>query len=1564
MDKKFPLTLTQRDILFDQLFDISNPQYNIGGYIKCKAIDIERIRTSHRKLVLNHDVFGLKIFQNGDEISQVINDDRCIELSLIDFSKENDPQEVATRWLSTLLKKPLSVFNSQLCFAYLLKLDKEEFWYVGLSHHLAMDGWGFSNWAYKLSNIYNSNKNIDKEDLSFLSMSESDQKYLDSNRYRKDKEFWLEHFSKRPEQLLRPNYKQKFTGHKQIPSTRYRHEIDRKLFELCGKTAKQMGIGVSQLILALLTLYFSSVCDKRSITFGLPAHNRKNFKQKRKIGVFTSISPLTIDIDDEVSFRELAMQIAKLQKECFRHQRFPIGDLMSLIDWQSRDHHLYDINFNYLKLDYADLVFDSLNASVIYHHSGFDSTPLTVTIWDGHGENIELQLDYNHEYFTGNEVSQLASCVHYLLTTVCDISMVDRPLSAFSLLPPSEERVLFNLLSCNLSSKNNKFDLIHNLFEKQVLNRPSAIAVTFAEKSLSYLELDKQANQVAHYLQSQGVGPSSLVGLCVERSLEMLVSLLAILKAGGAYVPLDPSYPMGRLQYIVDETGLSHLISTEGLMEGLKLPLAKVITLDVVEDNSLMRKYPTTSVSNRDQSPTDLAYVIFTSGSTGKPKGVMIAHDALVNFIQAMDERLSGAFAWPNKTLAVTTVSFDIAGLELLGPLCYGGQVVLTSRWDTKDPLRLIQILDHAAINFMQATPATWEMLLSVDWRGKKDLVVLAGGEALPLNLVKSLLSRCQAVWNCYGPTETTVWSLVKRLDESDLVDGKVPIGGPLNNYSHFVLNRHNQLLPLGAVGELHIGGLGLSQGYFNRADLTKERFINNPYYDSQNVHQSSQLYKTGDMVRFLANGNLEFLGRQDNQVKIRGYRVELDEIASYVRAITFVDSAVVVIRNISGVRQLITYFKRVTDCVDQDLQKQVAARLKEQLPDYMIPNIVVEIVEWPLTSNGKIDHNALSTPEDVSSIDEFVPPSTDTEKMLVHIVANLLARDFDNICISRSFFDLGGHSLLAIRLLAAVKSKSGVVLQVEDIFSQDSLQRLAMLIDESASTTKAPLLRAISRDAGVKFPASYAQHRLWFIDRLQDGSPEYNMATAYGVKGIVDVDLLNRVFSSIIERHEILRTVYVEESGLVKQCITDITALDFQISTLDISLLEPRAKNELIEQQMVAAASTPFDLTQDLMLRVNYIKTDVTTGVLLFTMHHIASDGWSISNLAHEFYTLYRAYSEKRPNPLPALTLQYADFAHWQHNHQSHNDFQTGMCYWRRQLEDLPMIHSLPLDYDRPLIKQYKGRQCKGRLESDVVKPLLGLAKAHGLTPFMLLHGALALVLSRHSGSKDIVIGTPVANRLHSELAPLIGFFVNTLVLRTNTQHSTLADYFIHLREMHLAAQRYQTVPFEHIVEALRVVRSQAHSPLFQIMLSLNDAYNLDERMDLKDFGLGDLHFEQMSTKHILSRFDMNLELTLNHQFELHLDWTYDLSLFNATHIEQLNHHLCRLLTGLSQVSDMTKGAQSLPMLSVSEQNYLHSLNPPKTEYAEGLCIHEAFEQRVASAPEALAVVYEDRVL
>ncbi|NJL19776.1 MAG: amino acid adenylation domain-containing protein [Leptolyngbyaceae cyanobacterium SM1_3_5] len=913
---------------------------------------------------------------------------------------------------------------------------------------------------------------------------------------------------------------------------------------------------------------------------------------------------------------------------------------------------------------------------------------------------------------------------------------------------------------------------------RRSIDRPTRSPSTFGNRSLTYRELNERSNQLARYLQAIGFNPAAPIGIYLDRSIEMLVALLATLKAGGTYLPLDPAYPAERLNFMLQDAQVERVL-TRSLP-----PLPTVRSIDLAAESDAIARHSSENLPAANQS---IAYLLYTSGSTGTPKAVQILHKSLSNFLLSMRDCLR--VTAHDRLLAVTTIAFDIAALELFLPLIVGAEVVIAAREVTSDGMQLAALLDRHSVNLIQATPATWRLLLASGWQGKRDLKILCGGEALDRALATNLLNCAQQVWNLYGPTETTIWSAALQVAEEHLETATVPIGEPIANTQLHILDRHLQPVAIGVPGELYISGTGLAHGYLNRPDLTGDRFL---------PHASGRLYRTGDRVRRLANGAIEYLGRLDHQVKLRSYRIELGEIEAVLRQHPDVDQAIVLLED----DRLVAYL--VPGC-----PAEVRLLIQRQLPSYMIPSAFVELAAFPLTPNGKIDRQALRELSTVQAIrSTSIAPRNAIEAELAEIWA--IALGLESVGVEDDFFALGGHSLLATRVVAQIREAFGVELPLRQLFETPTIAQIALTLDQSRLAL--PAIEPVER-SGV---LSFAQQRQWVLAQLEPHHPAYLIPAAIRIQGGLDVQILHKCFIAVVERHEVLRTAIHTIEGQPVPVAIDHPPVELPL--IDLTAL-PMPETQM--QQFVSQNSIePIAIDRAPLLRLRLLRLSAIDHVLLLTLHHIAADGWSINLLIREVIALYDALIQGKPAALPELPIQYADFAQWQRQWLQGEPIDRQLAYWRSQLQDAPPLLELPIDRPRPAVQTGCGQSHKFEINPATSRALQQVARQAGCTLFMTLLAAFQILLSRYSDRSDILVGTPIANRTRRETELLIGCFANTLVLRTDLSgNPTVLELLRRVKQVALDAYTHQDLPFEQLVDALQPERSLSYSPLFQVM-------------------------------------------------------------------------------------------------------------------------------------------------
>ncbi|GAA2828920.1 non-ribosomal peptide synthetase [Kribbella solani] len=1103
----------------------------------------------------------------------------------------------------------------------------------------------------------------------------------------------------------------------------------------------------------------------------------------------------------------------------------------------------------------------------------------------------------------------------------------DKPLGQVAMVTDHERSLAVEVWSSESTSEDGP-TYLHELFREQVRVTPDSVAVVYHDEQLSYVELNSRANQLAHWLRDHGVGPETLVGLCLERSLESVIGLLAVLKAGGAYVPIDPRYPLERMSYVVRDAGLVLLLTQSHLLP--KVPAADLPTLCLDTDWASVASDRTESPVS-GLTPENLAYLIYTSGSTGKPKGVMVAHECLQHVAPWIDR--NACFSRRQNVLQVASLSFDFSVWEILLPLMTGGTLVIPP-----EGLRMIGddlhgVLTERAIESLNFTPGALATLpTEPPLPHLRTLVV--GGEAYPADLIRTWAPG-RDFFNVYGPTETTIFATGTHTDENLDV---IHIGRPITNARVYVLDSTLQPVPPGVPGELYIGGAGLTRGYLNRAGLTAETFVADPF----GPEPGGRLYKSGDLVRYLPDGNVEFVGRTDNQVKIRGFRMELGEIDAVLDQHPLVHSCVTLAQPDGSSRRLVAYVAAHEQ--PADLTDLLKAHLREQLPAYMVPSTFVLLDRLPLNSNGKVNRKELPLPGDnPASRTGATPPRSATEAQLAGIWAEVLEQG--SLGVFDDFFSLGGHSLLATKVVARVQQTFAVQLPVRVIFEQPTIAQVAAEVDQLVRLDQAggavPLV-PVPRDGRI--PATFDQRRVWYLERLHPDSPLYTVGWLLHRTSAVDPDRLRRALGELIQRHETLRTTFEEADGRLWQTIADTGPVVLSVADL------PRYDEQSVQALTHELWTEPFDLSTGPLFRVLLIQLPGDEAVLAFSAHHAIVDGYSVGTLNAELFALYNS---ETLDPLP---IQYADYAVWQEQCLQEERVRPHLEYWKEQLADAPALISLPTDHPRPAVQTYEGANLTCLLSAELTDRLDALSRDTRTTHFVTILGAFAVLLSRYSGQDQVVIGIPIANRGRVETEPLIGFLVNTVALRVDLSGDPdFTAVLDQVRRKLLEAQSRQEVPFDRIVEELRPERSLSYQPLFQVMFAgLDELFEdtADEQPewihDVTQAGVG------------VSKFDLGLSLQ-RRSGRLQFTFEYSTALFEQSTVSTFGEHFQTLLAGVAD-QPRTPVAQ-LPLLGVSEREQI--LSERNATYDADMLrpttLHDLFEEQVRSSPDRIALSFED---
>ncbi|RKG95356.1 non-ribosomal peptide synthetase, partial [Corallococcus carmarthensis] len=1531
-----PLSFAQQRLWFLDQLTPGDASYNIPTALRLKGqVDVESLRRAFEALVARHESLRTTFHEQEGQATQHIHAPDAWTLPLVDLASlpEVQREAEAQRRITKEANQPFHLEQGPLLRTALVRLAAEEHLLLVTMHHIVSDGWSMSVLVRELLAFYeafSTGKTLSLPPLpvQYADFAERQRQWLQGETLDAQLGYWKKQLAGAASALELP------TDHPRPAIQSYAGaaiavRIPQATSEALKALAQREGATPFMLLLAAFQVLLSRYSAQDDISVGSPIAGRTQAETEGLIGFFVNTLVLRAQLNPRTTFRELLAQVRDTTLAAFEHQHLPFEKLVEALQ-PVRDASrspLFQVMFALQNAPAEELRVPGLTFQRVTTEGRSAKFDLNLALQDS-PQGFIGSLEYSTALFERNTIERMGNHLHTLLEAVA--AKPEQPVAELPLLSNDERHQL--LVEWNPETALAiREPSIPAMVEAQVRRTPDAIAVITPERQLTYRELDAKANQLAHRLRGLGVGPEVRVGLCVERTEDLLIGALGILKAGGAYVPLDPSYPRERLGWLLEDAQGPALVAHSHLLSALPETSATPVCLD---SDAELAKQPTTA-PEVDIRPGHLAYLIYTSGSTGRPKGVAISHGNAVSFLHwalatFSPEELKG-------TLAATSLNFDLSVFELFAPLSSGGAVVVA-----RNALHLAELPTASHVTLVNTVPSAMAQLLRLNAVPPTVRVINLAGEALPETLAKQVYAvpTVQKLYNLYGPSEDTTYStasLVGR-DEAPL------IGRPLPATRAYVLDASLQPVPVGVAGELYLAGEGQARGYLLRPELTAERFLPEPYGPP-----GGRMYRTGDRVRYRIDGRLEYLGRIDFQVKVRGFRIELGEVEAALRSATGVNEAVVVARGTDADKRLVGY---VTARAEQSLDSEaLKAHLRQQLPEYMVPSAVMVLDALPLNSNGKVDRKALPEPGEASSAVAFVAPRTATEEQLTALFAEVLR--VERVGIHDDFFALGGHSLLATQLVSRVRATLGLELPLRALFDAPTVAALALkLADARPAAARVPSLRPASRREAI--PLSFAQQRLWFLDQLTPGDASYNIPTALRLKGQVDVESLRRAFEALVARHESLRTTFREQEGQATQHIHAPDA--WTLPLVDLSSL-PEVQREAEAQRRIAKdANQPFHLERGPLLRTALVRLAAEEHLLLVTMHHIVSDGWSMSVLVRELLAFYAAFSTGKMPMLAPLPVQYADFAERQRQWLQGETLDAQLGYWKKQLAGAASALELPTDHPRPAIQSHQGAAVPVRIPQATSEALKALAQREGATPFMLLLAAFQVLLSRYSAQDDISVGSPIAGRTQAETEGLIGFFVNTLVLRTRvTPEDSFRKLLAQVRDTTLAAFEHQHLPFEKLVEALQPVRDASRSPLFQVMFALQNAPAGELRVP-------GLTFQQVTAEGRSAKFDLNLALQDSPQgFIGSLE--FSTALFKRNTIERMGSHLRTLLEAVAAKPEQPVSELSL-LSSDERQRILVEWNDTTVASPTEVPVHAHFAEQARRAPDAVALVLGEATL
>ncbi|BCL84581.1 non-ribosomal peptide synthetase [Ktedonobacteria bacterium brp13] len=1592
----FPVSFVQQRMwVLDQI--IPDPAaYTIPGGIRLLGkLSRRALEQTLAEIISRHNAFRTVFLSVGGRPVQVVQSSSPFQLSYQDLRhlSEVEREEQMQQLLNAEMHRSFDLSTGPLFCPTLVQLADEEHVLLLTIHHIVFDGWSRGVMVNELVQLYEAFVNNQPSPLSPLAFQYTDytqwqRRWFQGARMQEHLAFWRQ-------QLRGPLPKLELPADRPLSlvqssvGARYAFTLPQATSTRLAALGQQERVTLFMILLAAFNVLLSRYSGQTDLLIGTPIANRTRSELESMIGCFINTVVIRLDISDNPSLRTLLKRAQQASLDAYAHQDLPFEKVVEEVQPERdlKNHSpLFQVMFVFQNAPQPPFVLNDLAISFLptpdHSVAGFN---LTLYMWEEAGR-LEGCFEYNTDLYEEATFARLTTHFQKVLEDM--LARPDQLVSEVALLSAPERKQI--LEQWNDTQSTFPSDVcVHQLIEAQVERTPDALAVKFAGQSRTYQELNCEANQLAHLLQAEGVGPETLVGVSMERSLELVVALLAILKAGGAYVPIDPSYPTERLRYLLEDSGVSLVLTQSRFTQRLVHEGVKLICLDPGWNAALTgnEHNPSSAVA-----PDNLMYMIYTSGSTGRPKGVLNVHRAVCNRL------IWGQRLYPltvqDRVLQKTPFNFDVSVPEFFWPLLAGATLSIARPGGHQEADYLVDLIEQERITSIHFVPSMLQAFLlepNIASRCSSLRQVFTSGEALSLELQEQFFACFPdpqvQLHNLYGPTEAAIevsaWTCIRQ-GEQERKRGKVPIGRPIDNVRLHVLDARMQPVPVGVPGELHIGGVALARGYHNQAELSREKFIPDPFSLA-----GDRLYKTGDLVLYRADGVLEYLGRMDHQVKIRGFRIELGEIESCLIQHPSVKSAVVLAReDVPGDKRLVAYVV----ASEQVAESEWKVYLSQRLPEYMLPAIFMRLDALPLTASGKVDRQALPVPEQGLSRLEYVAPRSPLEEQLAQIWAEVLA--VGPIGVLDNFFEIGGHSLKATQIISRARQLLGVKVSLRNFFEDPTVAGLAGTFERAMQQQKEtgtgtilaiqPLSRELHQerlqlyltdipDREVQtflatistssepatlssvFPVSFAQQRMWVLDQIAPGMATNTILSGLRMVGKLHQRALERALAEIVKRHAVLRTVFSAIGGRPVQVVQSPSFS--QLCPHDLRHLSKNEREAEAQRLITEEAQRPFDLATGHLFRVLLLQLAEDDHMLVLTIHHIVFDGWSQGVLLQEFAQLYDAFSVDQPSPLPTLSLQYTDYTQWQREWLQGAVMQEQLTFWRKQLSGALPVLELPTDRPRPPMQTAAGARYPFALSLTAAQGLMTLSQQEGTTLFMTLLAAFTALLSRYSGQTDVLVGTPIANRTHAEVEDLIGCFINTIVLRTDlSDNPSLSTLLKRVQQVALDAYAHQDLPFEKVVEELQPERDLSRTPLFQVMFVFQNAPQ--SSLGLRDLSISGLPMPtQVSAKFDLTLYMWKTAEGIGGSFE------YNTDLFDEITLVRLTTHFQRVLEAM--IAHPDHRVSEISLLNAAERaQILAQWNDTQSTFPADTCVQQLIEAQVERTPDAVAVIFEGQPL
>ena len=1507
------LTSSQKSIWVTEQYYKGSSVNNISGFaLMEEQIDFEKLEQAIQIVCQKHDNFWLRLKIEDGEVKQVLSQRKKVEIDTIIFDSLKELKETANK----IARTPFNIEKSELFKFYIFKLKNGKGGFMPSIHHLISDAWTIaliSNEVIKAYSELKHNQEVETEAIySYIDYIKSEQEYIQSEKYQKDKTYWEEKFTQIPEVATIPGSKEN-VDESDPSGNRKKFELQTSKVEEIKQYCKENKISLYNFFMAIYAIYIGEISNLDEFVIGTPILNRTNYKEKNAMGMFLNMAPFKINMSQDIDFKTFVKNIATDSMSMLKHQKYSYQHLLENLRNKNKSiPNLYNILLSY-QITNAHQSGEDMDYTIEWVYNGCCAEHIDIQIFDiNDAGNLNIAYDYKTSIYEDADIENVHKRIENIINQVIEKENIE--IKDIEIVTPDEKQKLvtqFNKTELKYDTK----ETVISLFEKQVEKTPEKIAVISNGQKLTYKQLNEKSNRLAKEMQEKGVKQKDIIGIMLNRSPEMIIGLIAILKCGATYLPIDPDYPLDRISYMLENSETKLVLVNESTEKYVPENCSKINVKNVQNPNK--------QNLNLKIDEETLVYLIYTSGSTGKPKGVQLTNRNLNNFIKGMKKEIDFN---PEKTMvSVTTICFDIFGLEMWCSLTSGQTLVVANEQEQNMPALLNKLCLENNVNMIQTTPSRYSVLFE-DTKNLKFLEniteILVGGEAVNEKVLANIKKYSKArIFNVYGPTETTIWSTIKELTNSV----EITIGKPIANTQCYILNKNHKLLPINMPGELYIGGDGVSNGYLKRDDLNEEKFIKSPFIENRKI------YNTNDLAYFNEAGELIHLGRTDFQVKIRGFRIELGEIENVIEKNENVNQAVVVKRKLqNGNDALVAYYS--TNCPRTETIEELKKALNAELPQYMVPQYFVELQKMPHTPNGKIDRKSLPEPHGQGADKVIVKPRNQLDKELINIIGKMLR--LEQISIEDKLLDLGGDSLTAITLSTKILSKYNVQINIKDIMSGFTIKDISDFIknNEAKGITERKIERAPKQET---YPLSSAQTRMYYSSAISsENSILYNIPGAVIIDGTLDSKLLEKCFCKIVERQESLRTYFEIQNQQVVQKIEE--KVDFKLE-----ILKNIEFNKF--EQYLKEFIKPFNLKNAPLFRAQYVEFMNGKSAIFLDIHHIIADGKSISILIDEICKLYNKFDTN----LPELQYTYKDF--------SNSQYKEAEEYWTKQFEgELPVLN-MPIKGIRPVTQSFEGSRVYQTLDNITYNKILDTSKKLNVTPYMLLLCAYYILLEKYTGQEDIIIGTPTQGRELQEMQNIIGMFVNTLPLRNNVNDDyTVWEFLKNLKTNVIKGFENEEYPFNKLVDKLNIKRDASRNIMFDTMFIYQSG-------GYEKFSINNINATYYIPDMGISKYDLSLE-AVPLEASMKLTFEYCTKLFDEDFVQCLSENYINILNII--LDDINIKISDIDILSKKmKQKILYKFNDTAKKYPEKT-FSTLFEEQVEKTPNKVAIVFEDKQL